>query len=508
MRRLTLPMTLCLLGAAVLVGGTGGPPARAESAPPNLVVIVTDDMRADQVDTMPTVMGELVGKGRSFERAFASDPLCCPSRMSFLRGQYAHTTSVYNVQYTYGGWSRIRDAKLEASTLATWLDAAGYFTAEIGKYMNGYNQAVVPPGWDYWRGKKGNSFTKFSFLVDGRWRNYDGAYDADVVTGFAVEAVQRSGAEPLFMWASYYAPHNPMTPPARYDTDAEAPVCANEDIRSLPSFNEADMTDKPRWLKGRGSWSASKQLQYGVTMMKDGCRTLLAVDDGVRAILTALEAKDPGLDNTLILFTSDQGAQMGQHRHPWKKVPYEETVRIPFVVRADALLGEQPSNDADHMVANIDLAPTFLELARIDPASVSPGCPDTNDVYEDRCVARGGGFDGTSFAPLLIGGPYLERSVLLLEHWDPVTLTGKVPTYCSIRTETAKLTRYFFNATKGPDWEGYDLAADPNELNSLVYSSSDGVPKSRGARGAEILATLGPMLVELCDPLPPEYPPF
>ena len=242
--------------------------------------------------------------------------------------------------------------------------------------------------------------------------------------------------------------------------------------------------------------------------MVDSCRALLAVDDGIARILAALEEKDPGLDHTIVVFTSDQGVQNGEHQHSTKKVPYESTIRVPFVVRADGLLGGAPSIDDEHIVTNVDLAPTLLELAGVDPATIVPGCPDSNDVYETRCRQRGGRFDGRSFAPLLTGGAYAPAQHVFLEPWDPRAAAASlgedyVPSYCGVLSATAKLVVY--DRGRGLDWEGYDLTADPHELRSLVHSGTSGVPKFRTG-GRAIYDALLPTLRRLCDPPPPQHP--
>ena len=520
--RSSLPV-VAVLAASLSTTPGGGVHAQMApgglAPPPNIVVLITDDMRADQLDTMPTVMAELAGPGRTFRQAFAVDPLCCPSRLSFLRGQYAHTHTVYNTvngssssspYFRYSGGLWAKKIGVDHPTLATWLDQAGYFTAEAGKFLNGYAGQTAPPGWDFWRQKTGNYYD-FRVTVDGQWINYDdGEYEADIVTDHAVAGIEASGTQPVFLWAAYFAPHSPYTPPARYDSDAEAPGCADEDIRSLPSFNEAardGLADKPRWLKKRLPFTDAQSLDLGVTRMVDSCRALLAVDDGVERILDALEQKDPGLENTIVVFTSDQGAQNGQHQHDTKKVPYDETIRLPFVVRADGLIGEGGSVDTSNIVRNVDLAPTLVALAGLDPAAIRPGCPDSNDVYETRCVQRGGGFDGRSFAPLLVGGAYQPVTQVLIEHWDPRSVAGSlgadyVPAYCGVRTATAKLVVY--DRGRGLDWEGYDLVADPHELRSLVYSGTNGVAKFRTG-GRAIYDALRPALERLCDPAPPQH---
>jgi arylsulfatase A-like enzyme len=291
MRRLTALAVAVL----TLAGTSNGASAQEVPQPPNLVVIITDDMRFDLMQHMPTVMADLVGQGRSFERGFIVDPWCCPSRTSFLRGQYAHTTSVFDIDGPWGGWQQVRDAGLAQETLAVWLDRAGYYTGEVGK----------------------------------------AGTDTTVVDGLS------------------------------------------------------GIRDKARWEQGWKSWSASKASVEGYQKPLKSCRTLLSVDDGVGRILGALDAKDPGLDNTVIIFTSDQGIQYGEHNWPNKRVPYEGTIRVPFVVRADGILGDTaPTTDVSNIVLNIDVAPTFVELAG---AVATPGCPAASqEPYFSRCTERGG----------------------------------------------------------------------------------------------------------------------
>jgi hypothetical protein len=237
----------------------------------------------------------------------------------------------------------------------------------------------------------------------------------------------------------------------------------------------------------------------------------------VGRILAALEAKDPGLDNTVIVFTSDQGVQYGEHNWAAKRIAYEGTIRVPFVVRADGLLGAGGGvADSSDILLNIDVAPTFLELAG---AVGTPGCPaSTEQPFATRCNERGGGFDGKSFAPLLMPTVTprtgFDDRVFLIEMSDDAT---SFPEYCAVRGPDGKLIRYDKDA--GPDWAGFDLTgaygrADPNELHSVVWSDPttldsihfrgdvDGVP---GAVGHALFDDLYPYLKTLCDPLPPYY---
>jgi len=270
------------------------------------------------------------------------------------------------------------------------------------------------------------------------------------------------------------------------------------------------MADKARWLKGKVAYTEAQVLSLGKTKPVQSCRSLLSVDDTIADILAALEAKDPGLNNTIIVFTSDQGVQFGEHQWEPKKVPYEGTIKVPFVVRADGLFNETASTDTANIVLNIDLAPTVLALTG---ASGTPGCP-SQDPYRAACLARGGGFDGVSLVPLLgsVVVPIFEFSdrSFLIEMWDG----GTFPEYCAVRTPDAKLIRY--DKHVGVDFEGYDLTGaygqpDPNELHSVVYSSSNGIARFRGGGGtvgSALYNDLYPQLVALCDPPPPDYAPF
>ena len=178
---------------------------------PNVIIIITDDQRADQLARMPRTISEMAGKGVKFDQAFASHPLCCPSRASILRGQYAHTTGIYTNGGSLGGWAGFRDRGLEGSTLATWLDDAGYETALVGKYLNGYAASTnhVPPGWDFWRGGEPNYY------------NVGGArtYQTDLLTRYADEFIRGTSTDtPLFRTCpiSSHTLHRsrpPATPP-------------------------------------------------------------------------------------------------------------------------------------------------------------------------------------------------------------------------------------------------------------------------------------------------------
>jgi len=427
---------------------------------PNVVIVITDDQRADQLARMPTTISEMVGKGVKFDQAFASHPLCCPSRTSILRGQYAHTTGIYTNGGSLGGWAGFRDRGLEGSTLATWLDDAGYETALVGKYLNGYAASTghVPSGWDFWRGGEPNYYNVGGVRT----------YQTDLLTRYADEFIRGTSADtPLFLYLSYFKPHAPSKPAARYAAD---PRCDGITTSGVPSFNEADVSDKPLTIRKKPLMTPSQQVSVGTTLPTDQCRALLSVDDGVAAVLQALQDTDR-LGNTLIVFMSDHGLFLGEHRLEGKVLTYEEAIHIPLVIRYDPLTGGAPSVD-QRLVVNVDIAPTIVDLLGL---TVTPGCP------VPPYGPCNGELEGRSLIPILDGSASDWRSDILVENHRS----------CGVRSD-----RYIFIRHNTGEEELYDLATDPYQLSNLLH----------GAPTAEI-ATLREQLLArlrtLCQPPPP-----
>ena len=458
----------------------------AAGARPNIVILLTDDQRYDEMARMATVQSQLVSKGVTFDRAFVVDPLCCPARISLLRGQTSHTTSVWNVTGTYGGWHHVHDVALEGSTLATWLHGAGYRTGLVGKYLNGYDDlSYVPPGWDYWRALLEQPYQNFTVSENGTPRLWTDTYNTTVMTDYADEFIRGTPAsQPLFLYLAYIAPHEPTVPDTKYQND---PRCAGISHVGDPAFNEADVSDKPPYISKRKSWTAADQQTYGVVRPQNACRTLLSVDDGLTSVLDALT--DTGrMGTTMFIYTSDNGILDGEHRHHEKKVPYEESIRVPLVVRYDPITAGVARHDT-HMVLNLDIAPTLMAL---DGLSVTPGCP--TPPY-GMCT---GAFDGRSFLPLLNRTATSWRTKFLIEHWDDPTGPG-IPTYCGVRTGRYKFVHYYTG-----DEELYDLQADPHELTNLLVA--DGLSAAEKAQRKMFRTTLfGPK--GLCLPPPPGLTP-
>jgi arylsulfatase A-like enzyme len=430
--------------------------ARGETARPNVVVIVTDDQRWDELDGMPVVRRELIGKGVTFSNGFVVNPLCCPSRTSILTGQYSHTSGVYREIPPYGGFQSLRDG----STLATWLDAAGYDTALVGKYIDRYQAAAlagyVPPGWDRWVAFVHSQYYDYRLSVDGKTRSLGhepSDYSTDVLARYA-EGFIRSAAGPLFLYFAPAAPHYPATP---------GPGLAGEPVppaSPTPAVDEVDVSDKPAWVRRLPRLGPSG-VRAALDFRADQERTLISVDRAVGGILTALRQTDR-LDNTLIVFMSDNGILLGEHRWSKKEAPYDEAIRIPFVVRWDRLGGPKGVAD-DEFALNVDVAPTVAAAAGVD----APGA------------------EGVSLLPLVAGRHPPWRSDFLVEHMEGA---NPIPTFCAVRSETTMYVRY----STGEE-ELYDLVSDPHELANLAGDPSRG----------PTLAAARRRLAELCRPPPP-----
>lgn len=442
--------------AASLTVATVGP-ARA-AVPPSVVVILTDDQRWDTLWAMPTVQQRLVQHGVTFTNAFVVNSLCCPSRASLLTGKYSHSTGVWRNQPPFGGFASFDDT----STLATWLQRSGYTTGLFGKYLNGYSEAptYVPPGWDRWVSFVRSEFFNYELSVDGTAVLHGEAasdYSTDVLADEVVSFIQ-STRGPLFALFTPYAPHLPATPAPRHlDAFADLPRWRP------PNYNERNVSDKPAWLQAFKRLTKDERRQLDAVRL-DRLRSLLAVDEAVGRIVDALEATGR-LSDTVIFFLSDNGFALGEHRRRGKMAPYEESIRVPMVVRYDPLTGA-PGTD-ENLVLNIDVAPTAADLAGIQ----APGA------------------DGRSIVPLLRspGSPW--RQDFLVERLEKPG-HSRVPTYCSVRTQDAAYVLY-----GSGEEELYDLTRDPYQQKNVVAARAF----------TAVLEALRSRLKELCQPPPPGF---
>jgi N-acetylglucosamine-6-sulfatase len=449
------------VASAPVAGALGAETASAQAAsegPPDIVLIVTDDQRWDTLWAMPTVSERLAVPGVTFSEAFVVNPLCCPSRASILTGNYSHTHLVYRQDPPFGRFDWFDDS----STLATWLDEAGYRTGLFGKYIDGGQHAAVtgyvPPGWDRWVAFVHAEMFDYGLTFDGTVRRFGTAPEDHSTEVLADEAVAfvRESEGPLFLVYAPAVPHAPAIP-SPGDEDALAELAPARPA----SFDEPDVSDKPAWVRDlprltaddRAAIDAFRRQQYG---------SLLGVDRAVGEILHALRASGR-LENALIVFTSDNGILHGEHRWTKKEAPYEEAIRVPLVLRWDAA-GWKPRTESA-LALNIDLAPTIADAAGV-------ATPST---------------DGESLLPLLEGRSSTWRRDFLIEHLEG---TNPVTTYCAVRSARWKYVRY----ATGEE-ELYDLDADPLELENLAARSS----------GKATLDGFRTRLRELCVPPPPGY---
>ena len=399
---------------------------------------------------MPKTLNFLSQSGTMFRRAYSSYPLCCPARVTLLTGQLAHNHGVMGNELPWGGATLFRDG----STLPVWLQGAGYNTMFLGKYLNGYpiagDATYVPPGWDEWHAPVDGIYNYLRYLVNdngelNEYHNYQTSY-VQRRTSHLIKKYARESA-PFFMWTGFLAPHgglpeehdDPRTLIGRQALDTPAVGDAHRDsmhgysFPPKPSINEANMAEKggltkppflPRW-----------QLQE---VYEQRLESLRSVDDAIAEILAALRSTGE-LARTLVVFTSDNGFMVGEHRWAGKTLGYEESIHVPLIMAGP---GVPRGATANQIVSLGDLTTTFLDVAR-----ASPGIPQ----------------DGVSLLPLS-HDPVLRahRSLLLEAGGAPFRHVPRL--YTGVRTSDDMVLLRWWNGSE----EVYDLKTDPYELNGAV----------------------------------------
>ena len=416
----------------------------------NVVVIMTDDQTQAALATMPNVNNLIGAEGTTFDQAIDSFPLCCPSRATNLTGQYAHNHGVLHNAPPFGGFLRLDST----NTLPVWLQNAGYRTMHVGRYLNGYEARYgILAGWTDWVGLPHSSafnYVAWKAFDHGVVKSYpDAAHPGEYLTDFesrrAAELIDQAspGDQPFYLNVWYTAPHRgqPRDPddPRRPGTPSPAPwhrdAYANVRMPRTPSFNEKNMYDKPQVVADRPR--LSPEFAAGVEEnWRQENEALMSVDEGVAQIVEALR-RNGELENTLIVFLSDNGFMHGEHRALAEKVlPYEESIRIPLVMRGPGV----PHGRVDgRLVANVDVTSTIL---------------DATDVLPGRIQ------DGRSLLELLTDpGAEWGRDILI----ENGRGANGVPAYRGIRTYRFL---YVEHRTTG-EFELYDLANDPFELQSV-----------------------------------------
>lgn len=469
-----------LMGVVPVIAKPQALAASAVPGRPNIIVILLDDLDTASVATMDSVDRHFGATGATFSRCIATTPICGPSRASILTGQYAHNHGVFRNTGDDAGFAAFLAKGNEDHTIATTLHDGGYRTGLIGKYLNGYalagdQRAHVPPGWDRWVAGVGHdAYGSFNYdlNVDGEVVHYgrDATdYMTDVLAGYALDFLDQAaaGGQPFFLYLAPYAPHSPATPAPRDKgkyRGASAP--------RTPSFNERNVRDKPRWVRKTPLMTAEKidrvDADYAHRL-----ETLLAVDDMIDAVMARLDQRGL-LDTTYILFLSDNGYFMGEHRQPHgKDAAYDPASRVPLMVRGP---GVAAGATIDRIALTVDLFPTIADFAGITPPP---------------------SVDGRSLAPLLHSDDRHWRDMGLIEGFgkEQESLeSGEVatPAFKALRGE-----RVLYVENETGERELYDLAEDPDELSNQAR----GAPKEMLRAYSRSLAELASCQGRTCSRL-------
>lgn len=420
----------------------------------NVIVIETDDQRWDTLWAMPFVQEELMQKGVVFENAFASTPLCCPSRSSLLSGGfYSFNTGVISNNPPNGGVTKFNDTE----TLPILLQKDGYKTGIIGKYLNGYEKLApyVPPGWDSFNvASTPGNWTKYTIVIGNSTFNSSGTgikttfengthliyYQRDL----ALEFIDNYANDSFFLFLSTNAPHEPAIP-----LEGDEELFANYTPR-IRGWGEENLTDKPLWVNemAENFWNGNESiynetdpyLRYSQTpdeFARDQLRSLQAVDRSVKDIIVKLEQRNL-LNKTVIIFVSDNGFMWGEHKLHAKDKPYEESIRVPFIIRIPTI---EPQSKEELTAIDLDVAQTIFEIANITRPS-----------------------DGQSVLPLIVNSSYTWRENILLQS---VAGTNKIPSWAALRDKKWKYVEYITE-----EKELYDLENDPFELENKINDSN------------------------------------
>lgn len=385
-------LLVAALGFALLtlVAGSWTDGARAAKKPkrpetPNILLITTDDQSLRTVipEAMPNLFSRLMPRATNFTDYIVTTPLCCPSRATILTGQYGHNNGVLRNFYP--------DLKQQQNVLPAWLQRAGYNTAHVGKYLNSYEAneggpAAVAPGWDLWfTTLEKRRYYNWKASKNGKVRHY--GYDDDdhvttVTSDFAVRWTKRLSRkkDPFYMQVDYYAPHTSTGRDTRCST-AAVPEPEDEGrfdffpVPRPPNYNEEDVSDKPSTVRDRTEVTPEEAANID-RRFRCTLESVYGVDRGIGRLLDELKRRKE-LDDTVIIFTSDNGFFYGEHRIPkGKPSPYEENLRMPFTMYVPPKFRDRADlvDSTNAPVANIDVAPTMLDLAEAEPCRTKRLC--------------------------------------------------------------------------------------------------------------------------------------
>jgi N-acetylglucosamine-6-sulfatase len=466
--------------AAVLLVPTGGisaqdaDPGRAASKP-NVVVIMTDDQRHDDIPPIAKTQRLIGGEGVTFDDYYASYPVCCPARATFFTGQYAQNHRVRCLYPWCGGGYGHLD---QSDYLPVWLEDAGYVTAHIGKFLNGYGKErgtpMRPRGWTEWYGLIDHStyrmwgysiFENDHRVTYGKLKSHNPRlYQTDVLTNKAVKFIDdRAGREkPFFLSVAYLAPHHESgyTQKQTKQLVRAAPRYeghySHQPLPRPPNYNEADVFDKPPFLGHYNRLITPKREHAILDRFHARWNSLLAVDDGVERIIAELRQAGV-LENTYVIFTSDNGFMQGEHRvREGKMLPYDASTHLPFLIRGPGI----PRGRTTHaVVGDVDLAATITDITGARPGHVLDG----------RSLLK-----YARNVHLKNNRPFLHTTAGQGSHGRTNTREGgargtetRVPAWSAVRTASFLYVSYksghseLYRLTRDR-WEMHSLADDPN----------------------------------------------
>jgi arylsulfatase A-like enzyme len=453
-------IALCFALAATLLAAVPAAASAARPEQPNVVVIMTDDQDFRSMSAMPYTRALMKKRGTTFDKQMVSFPLCCPSRATFLTGQYAHNHGVKWNNFPQGGYQLLEGKE----TLPVWLGRAGYRTIHIGKYLNEYGEVdptEVPKGWDeWWGGVDPSTYDYYGYTLNhnGRLRTYGREpddYSTDVYAGLAAKEIKSSakGDDPFFLSLAPNAPHTVATASsARMEGSPAVPaprhldIFADEPMPIYPNFNEADLSDKPTTIS---QYFPTQMNEQQIAELQEHWRgrmgSLLAVDEMVANTVRTLKETGEWKD-TVLVFTSDNGWILGEHRlrdpvtedgkaAGVKYVPYEGSARVPLMVTGP---GFPEGKTINGVTSNADLASTILDLG---------------DAKAKKMQ------DGMSLAKAARNPKKLKNRGVLLETFEN---PRAVPPYTAVRTK-----RYRYDLQADGQEGLYDLKLDPWEMDSV-----------------------------------------
>jgi N-acetylglucosamine-6-sulfatase len=425
-----------IASVVVLVTALGSVRSVAAAERPNILFIMTDDQPIkDTMGAMPEVRGRVRDMGMTLPNSYVSESLCCPSRASILRGQYPHNTGVV----TNSGLQTFRARGEEDNTVAHWLGRQGYSTALVGKYMNGYDASYTPPGWSYWYAKadastSGQKVRDNGRVVDfaGKPGNWGDRFKASGMGYLDRRTDQVSdGPFALFFWTG-----QPHLQAGDY-ADRYSNMYSKSTLTPKPSFDEGDTSDKPRWVRNLGR-IGDRERDRLKQWRRNQLRSVRQVDDTVGVMLDLLKKRGE-LDNTYVVFTTDNGTHMGEHRwfgeHGAKSTAYEEAANVPMIVRGP---GIRAGSTSGRLVLNNDLAPTFVQVAGGTPPPF---------------------VDGRSVLPVWREQATTWRTAIMNER--PAKDGNPIPAY-----HAAITPRYTYVEYDTGEKELYDRNSDPYQLHS------------------------------------------